>query len=68
LEKYGDGGLKMKKDKISVEDKIYGVSVEDGKYYCTECRSEIPVDEDCPTCKRRVNWDKVNIQLHRTLP
>jgi hypothetical protein len=45
----------MEKDRVSVEDKIYGVSEEDGKYYCTECHSEILVGEDCPECKRHVN-------------
>jgi hypothetical protein len=61
----------MKKRKISVEDRIYGVSEideVDGKYFCTECHTEVPVDGDCPQCKRHVNWDKVNIQLHRMLP
>jgi len=58
----------MEKDKISAEDEIYGVSEEDGRYFCTECHYEIPVGEDCPGCKRHVNWDKFNIELHRVIP
>lgn len=59
----------MKKDKQSEEDKIFGVSQANGKYICTTCNSEIPTDQDyCPGCKRHVDWDKVNIELHRTFP
>jgi len=59
----------MDKDNISEEDKVYSVSEVEGNYYCKECKTEIPVDEDhCPGCKRHVNWDKVNIELHRLFP
>jgi Zn finger protein HypA/HybF involved in hydrogenase expression len=58
----------MDKDIVSAEDRIYGVSEENGRFYCTECHSEVPLDEDCPECKRHVNWDKFNIELHRQIP
>ena len=58
----------MAKDKDREKENTCGVSEVDGKYYCTDCSSEIPADQDCPQCKRKVNWDEFNIESHRIIP
>ena len=59
----------MAKDKGSEKDNTCSVKKEGDKFICTECGSKITAKEDyCPGCKRHVNWDKVNIELHRTFP
>jgi len=59
----------MAKAKDIKKDNTCGVKKEEGKFICTECNTRIPAKEEyCPGCKRRVNWDKVNIELHRVFP
>ena len=55
----------MAKDKKKDQDKTCGVSEKGGKYFCEACQAEVPHDEDCPTCKRHVNWDLVNVQMKK---
>ena len=30
-----------------------------GKYYCTECHSELPVKKSCPICKKEIDWERI---------
>ncbi len=43
-----------------------GVTLTNGKYYCTACGSELMVDQDCPECKRQVDWDRALTDLRRS--
>jgi hypothetical protein len=55
----------MAKDKGKKQENTCGVSEVGGKYVCAACHTEIPQDEDCPTCKRHVDWDRARIELNR---
>ncbi len=37
--------------------KSYGVKKVEDKYVCEECYSEIPIHQDCPNCKKHIDWD-----------
>ncbi len=28
-------------------------------YYCAECKSELPIHRDCPTCHIHIDWDRI---------
>ncbi len=43
-----------------------GVTIKNDKYYCTACGSELAVDQDCPECKRQVDWDRALVELRRS--
>ena len=30
-----------------------------GKYFCFECRTEVPFLQSCPSCKKKIDWTKV---------
>lgn len=32
---------------------------QDDKYYCAECHSELPIKQDCPICKKKLDWDRI---------
>lgn len=32
------------------------------RYYCAECHSEVPIKQDCPTCKKKIDWDRVRYE------
>jgi hypothetical protein len=50
------------------KDNICGVTLSNGKYFCIDCGCELKVDQDCPECKRQVDWERAIIELHpRTL-
>lgn len=38
---------------------------EDGKYHCEECHHEVPIKQDCPVCKKHIDWDRAFMELHR---
>jgi hypothetical protein len=44
----------------------WGVTFKGGRYYCTGCGSELVVDQDCPECKRQVDWDRALTELRRS--
>jgi rubrerythrin len=29
------------------------------KYECAECHADIPIHQDCPICKKHIDWDRV---------
>jgi hypothetical protein len=31
---------------------------EGDKYYCAECRSELPLRQACPNCHMEIDWDR----------
>ena len=33
------------------------------KYECAECHQELPIHQDCPTCKKHIDWDRVFIEM-----
>jgi RNase P subunit RPR2 len=33
-----------------------------GKYYCSECHSELPVHTDCPACHAHIDWDRTRME------
>lgn len=39
--------------------KSYGVKRIEDKYVCEECQAEVPVHQECPTCKKHIEWDRV---------
>jgi hypothetical protein len=39
--------------------KSYGIKRIEGKYICEECQAEVPIHQDCPTCKKHIDWDRV---------
>lgn len=52
----------MAKERIT--SKELGVYREGDKYYCIECNSELPLKQNCPNCKKEINWDRVLMELH----
>jgi hypothetical protein len=55
----------MAKDKEKKRAKSSGVTAVDERYVCNECHSEIPVHQDCPTCKKHIDWDRVFMEVRR---
>jgi len=43
-----------------------GVDINNDGYYCTACGSELVVDQDCPECKRQIDWDRALVELRRS--
>jgi hypothetical protein len=39
-------------------DQVAAIYREGGKYYCAECRTELPMHQSCPTCHAHVDWDR----------
>jgi hypothetical protein len=37
----------------------YGIKKIEDKYICDECQQEIPIHQDCPTCQKHIDWDRV---------
>ena len=37
---------------------VAGIYREGDKYYCAECRSELPIHQSCPTCHTHIDWDR----------
>ncbi len=33
-----------------------------GKYFCASCQVELPFRETCPICKRKVDWNTIDIE------
>jgi len=29
------------------------------KYLCPHCKAEVPVRQDCPTCRAEIDWSKI---------
>jgi hypothetical protein len=47
--------------------KSCGVRCEGGKYYCTDCGTEVKANQNCPECKSELDWVRAGIDLKRTL-
>jgi primosomal protein N' len=39
--------------------KSYGVKKVEEKYVCEECHAEVPIMQDCPDCKKEIDWERV---------
>jgi rubrerythrin len=39
-------------------NEVAAIYREGGKYYCAECRTELPMHQSCPTCHAHVDWDR----------
>jgi len=62
----------LAKKKISRESNVensctHQVIEENGKYYCPECRTEVPVKEDCPGCKKALDWHNIQFNARRAI-
>jgi len=52
----------MAKDKPG---KSVGVKKVEDKYVCDECFTEVPVHQDCPACKKHIDWDRALQNIDR---
>ncbi len=43
----------------------HGVYETDGAYHCEECHYEVPIHQDCPNCKKHIDWDRVFLETRR---
>ena len=34
------------------------------KYYCAECHHELPIKQDCPSCHRELDWERIFGETH----
>ena len=50
-------GKKDKQDKPQQEKPQ--VITKDGRFYCYDCKTELPMRQDCPTCGKVIDWDKI---------
>ncbi len=48
----------MAKDKAKKKSRPGVTKVED-RYVCNECKQDVPIHYDCPTCKAHIDWDRV---------
>ncbi len=49
----------MAKDKKKNEGKhLPPVRIGD-KYICPHCKAEVPVKQDCPSCRLEIDWTKI---------
>ena len=39
--------------------KSYGVKRIEDKYVCEECQHDVPIHQECPICKKHIDWDRV---------
>jgi hypothetical protein len=39
--------------------KSYGVKKIEDRYVCEECHAEVPIHQNCPTCKKHIDWGRV---------
>jgi len=39
------------------------VYLENDKYICKECNTELPLRQPCPVCKKEVDWDRVFLEF-----
>jgi hypothetical protein len=39
--------------------KSYGVKKIEDKYVCEECHHDVPVMQQCPVCKKEIDWKRV---------
>jgi hypothetical protein len=44
--------------------KSYGIEKIEDKYICQECQAEVPVHQDCPACKKHVEWDRYFAEIN----
>ena len=44
-------------------DEVASIYREGDKYYCAECRSELPIHQSCPTCHMQPDWDRALSEL-----
>jgi hypothetical protein len=35
------------------------------KYYCAECHSQLPLEQDCPTCHAHIDWARLEVEMRR---
>jgi hypothetical protein len=47
------------------QKKSYGVKKVEEKYVCEECQHEVPVHQDCPACRKHVDWDRILEEIVR---
>jgi len=33
------------------------------RYHCGECGAELEMGQNCPTCKKGFNWEKITTQI-----
>ena len=52
IERYTKYKLETQKGFDVYEDEV-------GKYFCFECRTEVPFLQNCPVCKKIIDWNKV---------
>lgn len=58
-ERYEDFIKRYTKYKLETQ-KGFDVSKDKaGKYFCFECRAEVPFLQSCPSCKKKIDWTKV---------
>ena len=45
--------------------KSYGVKRIEDRYVCEECRTEVPLKQACPNCKKEIDWARVLREIQR---
>ncbi len=60
--------LKLKDEQAEGKspEEIADIYREGGKYYCAECRSELPIRQACPNCHKELDWDRWRLDLPRS--
>ena len=48
----------MAKDKEKGKEKHRPIKQGD-RYICPHCQAEVPLKQDCPTCKADIDWSKI---------
>jgi hypothetical protein len=43
----------------------HGVKKIGQKYVCEECQAEIPIRQECPNCKKEIDWERVLLEIER---
>ena len=59
----------MHKDGINPEDmeaknpeEVAKILKRGGRYFCASCQVELPFRETCPVCKKKVDWDRIDME------
>ena len=55
----------MAKDKDKKKGKNLGVTAVEDHYVCNECKIDVPLHQDCPNCKKHIDWDRVFAETRR---
>ncbi len=60
--------LKLKDEQAEGKSpkEVADIYKEGDKYYCAECKTELPIHQSCPNCKKEVDWDRWRLELPRS--